>query len=230
VDNENSASFMDLLKQLSVPASALLYLLAFITQLREYAAGLGWLIVFVAVLLLAVAWCAYTWTAKEKTTVEPSQLKRKHGTWARWGAIASVVLVLVPLAYLFRFEIISLRMAIRLENSTEKEISVSRFGEFYLTKQETPGSHVQVENGRIVLIERDENDSDYISVPSGSTKSVFGEFSKSKRIYPFLAKGDYAVDFNIHQKDGQSLLHQNARFSHENLEKRYLLLELKGPQ
>jgi hypothetical protein len=83
--NQHSPTpFLDFLKRSAAPAGALVYLLAFVAQIHDYADKLGWRIVFVLILCLAVAWCAFSWTAREMTLVEPRRLKRRYGAWVRY--------------------------------------------------------------------------------------------------------------------------------------------------
>lgn len=223
-------TFPEFVKGVSVPLLTVGYLLGVTAGIRQNAAIVGWRIVFVVVFSIAVAWTVYTWTARELTVVEPRQLKRRFGSWVRYGAIVAVLAAAVPLGLSFRPRPGVPKMPIHLVNRSNSPISVDRWGEFYLSVPTSPMTDLQVDAGRLAIQPNAGSDAKYITLGAKSSTEVFVVFVNSARLVPALEAGDQSARFVFYQEDGQILTQGGVRFTRENIGEKYLLLELKEPR
>jgi hypothetical protein len=227
IDEQND--FLAFLKRYSIPVAALLYILAFLVQLKEYADKIGLKVLAIAVLIISVAWAVYVWTAKRVTVIEPVSILPKFSKRVRLASLLSIPLAAIPVWFSLQpakpFSIPQL--AIKIVNKRAEGVGVSRVGEFYVTAPATPATDDVVANGRFRLHQRGETSesSGEIVVPASGELMLFAEFLNPTKFKPLLDGGDLSFRVIVWQADGHMLTEDGIPFDAKQISKGYIKLE-----
>ena len=222
-------SFMDALKNYTVPLVAAVYVLGFAAKLHEYIDKIGWRLTSVAFVLTAGAWVAYVWSSTELTVIEPRTQRKRFGVRPRWLAILLLLATAVPVWFAIQptepFRIPSL--GVKISNPTAAPVIISEFGEFYLTAVSSPATDTQVAAGRIRLTNVANPKAASLSVAPGAEIPLLATVVNPLRFKKLLEAGELSMRLVIYQTDGKLLTKSGVPFEANELESSYVTLNAK---
>lgn len=231
MSSNETNGFMAFLKHYSVPVAAIIYILAFVVQLKEYSDKLGWRVLSIVVLLMSVIWTFYVWTAKRLTLIEPASLIPRFGKRARLASVLSLPLACVPVWYSLQapppFSMPPL--AIKVINQKDQNVSIRRTGEFFITAPASPMMDTVVGSGKVRLYQIGEaSPSDQnLVVPANNELMVFAEFLNPAKFKHMLSAGDLSFRIVILQSDGKMLTREGIPFEATQLNTGYIELNTR---
>lgn len=219
-------SFMDSLKQYTVPVAAAVYVLGFAAKLHEYIDKIGWRITSVAFLLLGVAWAVYVCSAIEMSVIEPRAQLRKFNAKHRWVAAFIVVASAAPVWFAIQpaapFRVPPL--GVKISNPTNAIVGIAEFGEFYLTAVSSPAMDTQVGAGKLRFIDVSNPNASALTVAPGAEIALLAIVVNPLRFKALLETEELSMRLVVFQTDGTLLTRAGVPFDANELGSSYVAL------